>query len=96
VPGCGPQTPQYEWLRADLEASDAQCTLAFWHHPRYDWRPWQKWVTEDDPTPNGGSEVRPLIPLWELLYGRGADVVLVGHNHVYNRWATFQNDDPGS
>jgi hypothetical protein len=85
-PGCGPGTPQHDWLRADLEASDADCTLAYWHHPRYDWRPWQKWVTEDDPTPNGGSEVRPLIPLWELLYGHGADVVLSGHNHVYHRW----------
>ena len=41
-PGCGLGTPQGDWLRADLEANaDATCTLAFMHHPRYDWRPFQ-------------------------------------------------------
>ena len=85
-PGCGPGTPQYEWLGDDLATSNADCTLAYWHHPRYDWRPWQKFVTDDDPNPNGGTEVTPFIPLWELLYSDGADVVLNGHNHVYHRW----------
>jgi len=38
-PGCGPGTPQYEWLRADLLAhDDAVCTLVFQHHPTFDWR----------------------------------------------------------
>ena len=31
--GCGPGDPQYEWLKADLAADDATCTLAYWHHP---------------------------------------------------------------
>ncbi len=35
VGGCGPGSPQYEWLRADLAASDAACTLALWHEPRF-------------------------------------------------------------
>jgi hypothetical protein len=86
-PGCGPGTPQYEWLERDLARSEATCTLAYWHHPRYDWRPWQKWVDEDATTLYGGSEVRPLIPLWELMYDEGVDVVLSAHNHVYQRWA---------
>lgn len=86
-PGCGPGTPQHDWLMADLGASDADCTLAYMHHPRYDWRPWQKWVDEHDTTPNGGSEIRPLIPLWRLMYDRGVDVVLSAHNHLYQRWA---------
>ena len=85
-PGCVAGTDQYEWLADDLADHPADCTLAYWHHPRYDWRPWQKWVDENDTTPNGGSEVRPLIPLWELMYDEGVDVVLSAHNHLYQRW----------
>ena len=36
---------------------------------------------------NGGSETAPFKPLWELMYADGVDVVLVAHNHVYQRWA---------
>jgi acid phosphatase type 7 len=84
---CAPGTPQHDWLVADLAASDAECTLAMIHHPRYDWRPWQKWVDEDDETPNGGASVEFLIPLWRALHAAGVDVVLNGDNHLYQRWA---------
>lgn len=57
------------------------------HHPRYDWRPFQKWIEDDAAINFGGSETRPLIPLWEVFADEGVDVVLVGHNHVYQRWA---------
>jgi hypothetical protein len=87
-PGCGPGTPQGEWLRADLEANaDAACTLAFMHHPRFDWRPYQKWIVADGTTQFGGSETEPLVPLWDVLSAEGVDVVLAGHNHLYQRWA---------
>ena len=87
-PGCGPGTPQYEWLAADLAAhDDALCTLAFQHHPTFDWRPWQKFVDPDDPRPNGGAENAMYRDLWRLMDGAGVDVLLVGHNHLYHRWA---------
>jgi hypothetical protein len=86
-PGCGPGTPQYDWLSADLAANDAECTLAFQHHPVFDWRPWQRFVDFDDPRPNGGSETAMYLDLWRLLDGEGVDVMLVGHNHIYHRWA---------
>jgi hypothetical protein len=86
-PGCGPGTPQHDWLADDLAASNAKCTLAYMHHPRYDWRPWQKWIEDDGTTQNGGSETEPLVPLWELMVGEGVDVVLAAHNHLYQRWA---------
>ena len=86
-PGCGPGTPQGEWLRADLEANaDAACTLAFMHHPRYDWRPFQKWIVDDGTTQFGGSETEYLVPIWDVLYAEGVDVVLGGNNHLYQRW----------
>jgi len=86
-PGCGPGTPQHDWLEADLTASGATCTLAYMHHPRYDWRPWQKWIDDDGTTHFGGSATEPLVPLWELIHDEGVDVVLAGHNHLYQRWA---------
>jgi hypothetical protein len=86
-PGCGPGTPQGDWLAADLARSDVECTLAFMHNPRYDWRPWQKRIVDDGTTLYGGSETDPVVPIWEVLYEHGADVVLNGDNHLYQRWA---------
>jgi hypothetical protein len=92
-PGCGPGTPQYEWLKADLlDASGAVCTLAFQHHPRYDWRPFQKWIEDDGTTQNGGTETAPYIEMWRLMDGAGVDVLLAGHNHLYQRWAPQDAD----
>ena len=91
-PGCGPGTPQYDWLAADLAGNDAMCTLAFQHHPVFDWRPWQKFVDPDDPRPNGGSENEMYLDLWRLLDGEGVDVMLNGHNHIYHRWAPQHAD----
>ena len=31
----GPGSPQYEWLKAELAASPAACTLAMWHRPLF-------------------------------------------------------------
>lgn len=91
--GCGPGTPQGDWLIADLaDNADASCTLAFMHHPRYDWRPWQKWIVDDGTTLYGGSETEPLIPLWEAFHDAGVDVVLNGDNHLYQRWAPQDAD----
>jgi chitodextrinase len=73
VGGCGPGSPQEQWLRSDLAANPSDCTLAYMHHPLY---------TSD---PRGGAtNVRPL---WEALYQAGADVVLSGHHHGYERFA---------
>jgi hypothetical protein len=92
-PGCGPGTPQYEWLAADLRAhDDTLCTLAFQHHPPHDWRQWEKWVDPNDETPNGGSEVVDYLPMWDLMDRAGVDVMLVGHNHIYHRWAAQDVD----
>ena len=78
--GCAPGDPQYEWLKHDLAADTAECTLAYWHHPRWDWLKYQNadW-TED-------YEWLRSKPFWDLLSAANADVVLVGHNHNYSRW----------
>jgi acid phosphatase type 7 len=84
VGGCGPGSPQHEWLRADLAASDATCTLAYWHHPRF-----SSGLHGDD---------QSVGPLWELLEAESAELVLSGHDHHYERFAALAPDgtpDPG-
>jgi hypothetical protein len=69
----GPGSAQYEWLKADLAASPATCTLALWHHPVF------------SSGPNGNSS--QMRDVWRLLNQAGADVVLNGHDHLYERFA---------
>lgn len=69
-----PSSQQLAWLRADLAASTAKCTLAYWHHPRF-----------TSGRAHGSSN--NLRPAWRLLYEAGADVVLGGHEHNYERFA---------
>jgi acid phosphatase type 7 len=74
VGGCRPGSEQERWLRADLAAHRARCTLAFWHHPRF-----------SSGTTHGSD---PAVgDLWTALYEAGAEVVLVGHEHNYERFA---------
>ena len=64
---------QGAWLRADLAANRARCVIAYWHHPLF------------TSGPNGPS--RETQDVWRLLYDAGADVVLNGHEHLYERFA---------
>lgn len=73
IDGCGQGSPQETWLRRDLAASSATCTLAYWHHPRY-----------SSGLHGGDSTYRAF---WQVLYDAGADVVLVAHDHGYERFA---------
>jgi hypothetical protein len=71
--GCGADSPQARWLRADLAAHPARCTLAYAHHPRFS-------------SGIHGSD-RTIAPLWNVLVAHGVDVYLAGHDHHYERFA---------
>ncbi len=72
VGGCGPGTPEEVWVRADLAAHPNQCTLAYYHHPR-----WNSGALGNDVSTN---------TIFKDLYNAHADVVLSGHgNHHYER-----------
>ena len=71
---CGKGSEQERWLRADLAAHAKKCTLAYWHHPRFS-------------SDNRHGDWPSVGPFWEALYEHGADVVLGGHAHVYERFA---------
>ena len=71
--GCTAGSEQEQWLRADLAAHPAACTLGYWHHPRYS-------------SGHDGSNAF-VQPLWNALDDAGAEIVLSGHSHDYERFA---------
>ena len=73
VGGCDTGSQQERWLRDDLASEKGTCVLAYWHQPRFS---------------SGGhqSDVR-YTAFWDDLYAAGADVVLAGHDHDYERFA---------
>lgn len=65
-------SPQLQFVRAEL-AGSPMCTVAYWHHPLYSSGP-------------HGNDVR-MREMWAALYDAGADLILNGHDHLYERFA---------
>lgn len=63
---------QEDWLRQDLAANHARCTMAYYHRPAFSSGKY------------GG--IREVRPLWRILYEGGAELVLNGHEHHYERF----------
>ena len=78
VGGCTATSPQGTWLTADLAATKARCTIAIWHHPRFS-------------SGEHGNDA-DVGPFWKALYDAGADVVVDGHDHDYERFAPQDPD----
>jgi len=74
VGGCGAGSGQEQWLRQDLNAHPAKCTVAYWHKPLF----------SSGAAHGNDPEVKPL---WEALYAANADLVINGHDHDYERFA---------
>ncbi len=74
VGGCEAGSAQEKWLRADLAAHPAACSLAYWHKPLFS---------------SGSAHGNDLTvkPLFQALYEANADVVVNGHDHDYERFA---------
>ena len=72
--GCGAGSPQETWVRNDLASHANQCTLAYWHQA-----PWAS-----APQSTGSSQMRKI---WADLVNGGAELVLTGHFHYYERFA---------
>jgi 3',5'-cyclic AMP phosphodiesterase CpdA len=66
-------SPQMQWLLEDLAASSARCTAAIWHHPLF------------SSGVNGPSQI--MRDMWRALRQANAEVVIVGHDHSYERFA---------
>ena len=72
IGGCGPTSPQGKWLIADLAANSKWCTLAYWHIPLFS---------------SGGRAEINSQEIWRILYDNHVDLILNGHDHIYERFA---------
>ena len=70
--GCAYGSAQWAWLKQDLASHRTRCTLAFFHAPYRASR-----------ALHGGSP--ELAHLWAQLVAGDVDLVLNGHNHIYER-----------
>jgi hypothetical protein len=73
VVACEPGSEQERWLRTDLATHPQPCTLAFWHQPRF------SSGAEHGSDPSVG-------PFWNALQDHGAEIVVNGHEHNYERF----------
>jgi acid phosphatase type 7 len=71
IGGCESGSPQERWLRADLAAHPAACTLAFWHEPRFS---------------SSNRAASEMGAIWQALFDFGAELVLSGDAHNYERF----------
>jgi PKD repeat protein len=69
------------WLRADLAANTKPCTLAIWHTPLF---------LSSSTTGFISNPARKI--LWDRLYAAGADVVINGQQHHYERFRPMRPD----
>ena len=75
----GPNSAQVQWLRQTLRVEQARCIAAAWHQP---------FVS------SGPSRGTPRMQhLWRILQEFGADIVLQGHDHFYERFAPVNADE---
>jgi hypothetical protein len=84
VGGCTTTSAQYRWLQADLAASTTPCLIAYFHHT-----PWSSGT--------GYGKPQTMVPIMQLLQREGADAILAGHMHSYERFARMDasgNLDP--
>ncbi|WP_410579796.1 metallophosphoesterase [Amycolatopsis sp. lyj-108] len=74
----GTGSTQETWLKNDLAASTKPCTAAFFHHPRF-----SRGSHGDDSS---------VTPFFQALYNAKADLIVVGHDHNYQRYAPSRPD----
>ena len=74
--GCAAGSAQELWLEADLAANSTKNVIAVWHKPRYS---------------SGVTNYQTLQPLFDDLYEFGVDILLQGHDHIYERFAPMKS-----
>ncbi len=73
IGGCGAGSAQERWLRSDLAENPRACAVAMWHHPRF--------------SSGEHGDSAATHDLYSALYDANAELVLVGHDHDYERFA---------
>jgi hypothetical protein len=67
---------ELQWLRSEMTSQPSQCSLAYFHHPRF------------SSGPHGQMATIPIVrDLWFDLYNAGVEIAISGHEHFYERFA---------
>lgn len=82
VGGCAEGSEQHKWLKQNLIENQSSCTLAFWHHPHF----------SSGRYASDKASAQLSTPFWELLLQYKAEVILNGHDHLYERFALLNTD----
>ena len=78
--GCAAGSAQELWLRADLAANSGKNVIAIWHKPRFS---------------SGVTNLTDLQPFYDDIYEFGVDILLHGHDHIYERLAPMDPSGRG-
>jgi hypothetical protein len=73
----GRTSPQYQWLQQDLAANTRTCMAAYWHHA----------IASSGVDGN----ITRMSKIFALLDSQGADLVLNGHDHNYERFTNINS-----
>ena len=73
IGGCEVGSPQYQWVKQDLTDHPSLCSLAIWHAPMF--------------TSGLHGNDLEMLAIWKALYNAGAELVISGHDHDYERFA---------
>jgi hypothetical protein len=76
--GVDPGSPQAVWLQQDLAAHPTKCTLAYWHHPLV--------------SSGQNGDYPRMRTLFNILYDANAEIVVNGHDHLYERFGPQTGD----
>jgi hypothetical protein len=71
IGGTGTGSPEEVWLRTDLAANKGKHIIAMWHIPVFT---------------SGQLYRTAYLPWWNDLYAAHADLILNGHDHLYERF----------
>jgi alkaline phosphatase len=74
----GPNSPQFQFVRESVQGRPFRCQMAMWHHPLFSSGP-------NGPHPH-------MRPIFEFLVQNGFDVVVNGHDHIYERFSRQDAD----
>ncbi len=77
APSCAAGSPQMNFLNNELNTT--KNTVLFWHHARFS-------ASTDHPTSEGVTGCSKTF--FDVAFDNGADLVLQGHSHLYERYDT--------
>ncbi|MFO0862191.1 MAG: metallophosphoesterase [Candidatus Saccharibacteria bacterium] len=73
---CSIGSKQIQWLESQLSNESNTCQLAFWHHPQF----------SSGKHSADSSQINRLPDAWKMLQDKKAEIVLNGHDHIYERF----------